>query len=589
MAMSRLANGCEDAGYSARDGGVFPRLGTLRLPAVSPPRDIWRQAAWAFLALFALLAIAPADAATKTDRGKETASRKAAFVVGNSKYRHIGALANPSRDARAVARALERIGFDVTTVIDGDQKSLTRSLSRFAERSRGADIALFYFAGHGIQINGENYLLPVSVKASAADAILKQGMSLNEVRNRLHEANAGLSIFILDSCRENPFGPLATKRTSETAIPLRIGSGLAQMQSAAGMLIAYATQPGKLAFDGQGAHSPFTDSLLRHLEEPGLEIRLMLGRVREDVVAKTAGGQIPWVEEAVLGEFYFSETGKIGAGSKGADEDEVVFWRSIWKSSNPDDYKAYLAKFPDGAFASLANNRLTALETSTRLAEAAPIQQENVETLSTEDWRLVKNSLYWLGFYNGRLAGAPDTSVTNSIRAFQTSIYKPASGQLSRGQLKQLHDAAATSLISLGERLSDRLAFDSARLRSVNRGISDIALPAYHELKQRLAGVPDGAKVLAEARAQLEAMQTRRDDLSAQFRRASRQYLTVVAATGSGYADQVRAARSTRARSGTENVSDRFLTSRRQVFLKHALDYENRGSIDEKKWLDEFK
>lgn len=531
----------------------------------------------------------PAMAAASGKRAEIAPPRRTAFVIGNSDYRSVPKLPNPRRDAAAISAKLKQIGFDVTTVIDGDQATLDTALTRFSKRSKGTDIALFFFAGHGIQINGENYLLPISVKGSSAKAVLRQGLSLNDVRRRLRSAAAGLSIFVLDSCRDNPFGSLATKRTGETAAPLVIGKGMAQTQSAAGMLIAYATQPGRLAYDGDGKHSPFTTSLLRYLGEPGLEIRLMLGRVREDVVANTGGAQIPWVEEAVLGEFYFSEKRGDAVGAlSGGKADDVTFWRSIWRSTDRRDYEAYLAQFPDGAFAALAANRVHALRTSA--PPAMTLSLEASSSLDSEQWRLVQNSLYWLGYYNGKLTGVADNTVVNALQAFQIAAHEKPSAKIGTRQVRRLHDAAATSLIALGERLSDRIVFDRTRLLSIERGIDEIALPAYKELVRKLAGIQDGRNILAEAKEQLDAMRRQRDAVGKYFEGASQDYLTVVAAAGAGYADQVRRAQFGKVRDGTVQKSKvKFLASRRRIFLKHALDYSREGRINEKQWIDEIR
>ena len=153
-----------------------------------------------------------------------------------------------------------------------------------------------------------------------------------------------------------------------------------------------------------------------------------------------------------------------------------------------------------------------------------------------------------------------------------------------------LYDAAAESLIALGERLAERIVFDRARFRSIDRGITDIAMPAFRELERRLAGKAEGADILAEAKQQLDNMGRRRDSVARQVERASENYLTVVAATGSGYAEQVRAASLGRSRSGdTKRVSDRFLSSRRQLFLRHSLEYATKGRIDEKLWVEQLR
>jgi hypothetical protein len=538
------------------------------------------------IACFAQSVQVLAAPAGKTDRIGDL--RRTAFVVGNSDYRHVQKLLNPSRDAKAIATTLRRIGFDVTTVIDGDKATLTDALSRFSKDSAGSDIALFFFAGHGIQVAGENYFLPVSTRADMGDAVIHDALSLNAVRRQLRKASPGLTIFLLDACRDNPFGASAKRRTWGTKAPVELRPGLAQVQSAAGMLIAYATQPGRLAYDGKSEHSPFTASLLRHLEKPGLEIRLMLGRVREDVVLHTDGAQIPWVEEAVLGEFYFSErdSGALAAGD--GKVDDVTFWRSIWRSNAPADYEAYLAQYPKGAFAALAKNRLKMLKASVRTAAVTAV--DDTVTRDAEQWQSIQNSLYWLGYYNGKLNGVPDVTVMNAVQAFQAGAREKPTGRLTVAQAGRLHGAAATSLVKLGERLSDRVVFDRIRLRSIDRGIDEIAQPAYEQLAAKLKGDIKGRDVLAEAKRQLDSMRRQRDAVKRQYDRATNDYVVVVAAAGAGYAEQLRHADVASMRvSDVTTTRVEALAPRRQTFLKHALEYAEKGKINEKKWLDELQ
>lgn len=560
--------------------------GTSALARSANPRR-WLAAFAAGLLLVGFSLAGPASAATRDKDGGQP--KRTALVIGNSDYRHVQKLLNPSRDAKAIAGKLQQIGFEVTSVIDGDQDRLKTALRAFTRSSAGSDIVLFYFAGHGIQVSGENYFLPVSIDPSSGAAVLPQALSLNDVRRALRRASPGLTVFILDACRDNPFGPSARGSGSEQKAPVTLQPGLAQVQSAAGMLIAYATEPGRLAYDGKDDHSPFTASLLRYIDEPGLEIRLMLGRVREDVVHQTDGAQIPWVEEAVLGEFYFSErTDASGAlAQKGASAD-VTFWRSIWRSRAAADYEAYLERFPKGAFAKLAANRLKALKASMREVALSAVHPSDVR--DSEQWQQVQNSLYWLGYYNGKLSGIPDTAVVNAVQAFQTGAHEKPTGTLTTAQVARLHDRAATSLVELGERLSDRVVFDRVRLRSIERGIDEIAGPAYAQLARKLAGDSAGRDVLAEAKRQLDTMRTQRDIVKAQYARAANDYVTVVAAAGSGYATQLR-----RVRFGEMRVSDvtatrvDALAPRRQTFLKHALDYAEKGKINETQWLDDLR
>ena len=192
--------------------------------------------------------------------------------------------------------------------------------------------------------------------------------------------------------------------------------------------------------------------------------------------------------------------------------------------------------------------------------------------------------------HNGPLTGTMDEAVADSIQAFQAALYEEKSGLLTGPQLHQLHDAAADSLISLGERLAERTVFDKTRLASIDRGISDIAVPAYQQLVERLAKSSDGEEILVDAKRQLDSMREQRDNLARSFERVYQQYITVVAATGVGYLEQVKAARSSIVRAGgIESVAGRYLSSRRQLFLQHALDYAKMGGINERIWLAELR
>jgi len=563
---------------------------SLIRPSITAARNVTpgRYVA-AVLVVFLILQAMPVNGGAAAKTVARDDQRRTALVIGNSNYRHVQKLVNPSRDAKTIAAKLVQIGFDVTTVIDGDTKALRDALSTFSARSKNSDIALFYYAGHGVQINGENYFLPVSTTAGPNDSILRQSLSLNEVRRQLQRASPALTIFILDACRDNPFGAATRGRPWETKAPVILEPGLAQVQSAAGMLIAYSTQPGKFAYDGAGEHSPFTASLLRYIDEPGLEIRLMLGRVREDVVAHTGGGQIPWVEEAVLGEFYFAErTERAGAAFVQARTDDVTFWRSIWRSTDAKDYEAYLAQYPKGAYATLAANRLKALKASVR--ETAVAAVAGGENWNVEQWRRVQNSLYWLGYYNGKPTGFTDTAVLNAVQAFQAGAYEKPTGRLTAPQAGRLHVAAANSLITLGERLSDRIVFDRVRMRSIDRAINEVAQPAYEQLAQKLPRDASGIRILAESKRQIDAMRGQYAAVKDQYERATNNYVTVVAAAGAGYATQIR-----QVRFGTMRLSDvtatrtDALASRRAIFVKHALEYASEGKIDEKQWIDDLR
>ena len=233
-----------------------------------------------------------------------TDGRRVALVVGNGAYEAVPALGNPARDAALIAEKLRAVGFEVELSIDGTQSSLERSVRAFGHRARGADAALFYYAGHGIQSEGRNYLLPVDANLTRLADLKYETLSLSLVMEELDYAGARVNLVVLDACRDNPLTRSLRRKSGTRAVNLE--QGLASVERASGTFIAYATAPGDVAYDGEGTtNSPFTSALADWIEKPGLEIALMFRRVREQVVASTGGRQTPWVEEAILGDFYF--------------------------------------------------------------------------------------------------------------------------------------------------------------------------------------------------------------------------------------------------------------------------------------------
>jgi tetratricopeptide (TPR) repeat protein len=233
--------------------------------------------------------------------------KRVALVVGNSAYQFTEPLPNPQHDARAVAAALRRLGFDVIEVLDADVEKLAGRVRDFSRALKGATVGLFYYAGHGLQVNGVNYLVPVDAKlAEEADATYET-VEINDVLKHM-ERQAKMNVVILDACRNNPLArDLARSMGTRSA---SIGQGLAEIRSGVGTLIAFATQPGNVALDGTGEHSPFTAALLRHLEVPGLDFTDVLRRVRKDVLEETKGKQVPWDHSSLTSALVLTATVK---------------------------------------------------------------------------------------------------------------------------------------------------------------------------------------------------------------------------------------------------------------------------------------
>jgi Caspase domain len=313
------------------------------------------------------------------------AEGRVALVIGNSDYAHGGRLANPANDAAAVARSLRRVGFDVVARNDLNKVQLEDALKSFSRNAAGADVALIYYAGHGIEHGGANYLIPVDATLAADTDIDFEAVPLDLVMRSVGGA-AKLKIVILDACRDNPY----RNRMRRAAGTRSIGQGLAKPPDPeeGDMLVAYAAEAGFTAEDGAGADSPFATALARHLVDSGVDIRIMFGRVRDEVRTATQNRQEPTVYESLGGEQFFmappAAPTTLVAGAKGAPhadarDVELSFWRSVEDSGDAGQLNAYLTQYPLGAFAPLARAKIASLA-----PPAAPAPQAPTPTPSAE-------------------------------------------------------------------------------------------------------------------------------------------------------------------------------------------------------------
>ena len=274
--------------------------------------------------------------------------RRVALVIGNSSYRNAPALPNTLNDARDMVTALRKVGFEVVDGIDLDKRGMDAALTRFARLAQDADAAMFYFAGHGFQFNGENYLVPVEAKVEDEVGVQYETTRLNDVVTALNYAR-GVKIMVLDACRNNPFVGLLAKRQATRGFS--VGSGLAPVQRAQGMVIAYATQANDVAADGAGRNSPFTAALVREIDQPGLEVAALFRRVQKSVYDTTAGRQTPELSLSLLGDFYLNR-----------EETDADVWRRIRASDDTAALQAFIQRYPQSFFVIDARTRLDLLE-----------------------------------------------------------------------------------------------------------------------------------------------------------------------------------------------------------------------------------
>ncbi len=284
----------------------------------------WRWAA----ALFAIIVLSFATLPAR-------AESRFALVIGNGAYKHVPALSNPPNDAEDVAATLKSLGFKVTLKLDLDLAAMQRAIDEFALESVDADVSLFYYAGHGLQLAGRNYLVPVGAELRKLDDLATRMVALDPVLAELGKGR-GLHLVFLDACRNNPFAGAGV------ALP---APGLARVGKLPGFFITFATQPDNVAFDGRGRNSPFATAYLAHLATPGADISSMMIAVRNDVFAATGGQQIPADESLLTKQFYF-------AGATAAEETlETQLWRLSGKDRDPNLLQAYLDRYPDGPHA----------------------------------------------------------------------------------------------------------------------------------------------------------------------------------------------------------------------------------------------
>jgi TPR repeat protein len=233
--------------------------------------------------------------------GPVHAERRAALIIGNAAYEHAPSLRTPVPDARAVADTLRHLDFDVLLGTDLDKIGMERLIERFVQSLPGTDVALVYYSGHAVQVDNQNHLIPISARIRSSAELSLETVPLEALFAYMRQ-NAKVQLIFLDACRNNPFAEqIVTPSRQDNAKAV----GLAQVSTTGGALVAFSTEPGKVAFDGMGQLSPFTGSFVNRAREPRVEIRQALTRVRGDVIAATGGEQVPWDNSALLSEFYF--------------------------------------------------------------------------------------------------------------------------------------------------------------------------------------------------------------------------------------------------------------------------------------------
>jgi Caspase domain/Putative peptidoglycan binding domain len=425
--------------------------------------------------------------------GSAVAAQRVALVLANGAYVHAPPLPNAARDGAAMAEALRRIGFEVYEGLDLSLEASRGVLRDFAYALADAELALFFYAGHGLQVGGENYVVPVDARLEQELDLAFQALPLSQITGAI-EREDRTAILILDACRDNPFVPRISRTLSRSRTT---GQGLAEISPGLGTLVVFATDPGKVAFDGQGENSPFTAAFLRYAETPGLEVRQLMTRVRRDVLDATDGAQRPWDNSSLLSDVYLvpavaepaaeaAPPAPLPPAIASGPTDEQRYWDGVQQIADPalkgQALDAYLAEFPQGRFAKLAELQLAALRAEpptvmaalpempgpqgrdlpaeaigppaspAQPADVAPVDPAAVAeaalALELVEIRRVQGQLGQLGYAVGRPDGVIGPRTRSAIAAFQKRQGLAGTGFLNEATLDQLRQSAAAVAVA---------------------------------------------------------------------------------------------------------------------------------------------
>jgi uncharacterized caspase-like protein len=275
------------------------------------------------------------------------AEQRVALVIGNGAYRSAPELGNSRNDADDISEQLKRVGFVVIDGRDLDRSAMHAALGRFAQRVKGAEAGLVYYSGHGLQVNGQNYLVPVDLKYDEGTFTPFDLVKLDDVIEALSYTD-GVRLLVLDACRDNPFANNLAQNKGNRGIGAT--RGLAKIERSQGMLIAYSTQPNSVAADGSGRNSPFTAALVQEIQVPGLEVATVFRRVAVNVNRETQGRQTPELSVSLLQDFYLNP-----------QESDFDAWKKLGPSAGVADLQAFISKFPTSVMVDAARARLDAI------------------------------------------------------------------------------------------------------------------------------------------------------------------------------------------------------------------------------------
>ncbi|MGI9054388.1 MAG: caspase family protein, partial [Pyrinomonadaceae bacterium] len=312
--------------------------------------------------------IVPAQQNRQLERQKDTNKqdqKRLALIIGNGAYKNTTTLDNPANDATDMAQTLKSLGFEVLSGTNQTKRQMENLIRDFGDKlAKNGGVGLFFYAGHGLQVRGQNYLVPVEAEIPAEDEVEYATVNVNFLLGKMDSAGNDLNIVILDACRNNPFA-----RSWRNFRDIGDGKGLAKVTPPTGTIMLYATQPGNVASDGTGRNGLFTESLLKQINKPNVEFDAMVKNLARDVSDKSGGKQLPWKEGIVLGDFYFGGTTNNTADNSNKttepppsviidkDAGEREAWSQIKDSANRSDYALFVESFPNGIYAAQAKQK----------------------------------------------------------------------------------------------------------------------------------------------------------------------------------------------------------------------------------------
>ena len=423
------------------------------------------------------------------------ADRRVALVIGNDAYQHAPTLANPVDDAKAVSAALRGLGIDVSEGYNLTGREMRGLLIRFAESMAGAKGAVVFYAGHGVALDGVNYMLPVDIDLKSPADLDLNGFSVDVVLRQMRR-DERVNIIILDACRDNPFAAALATASTRAVVATR---GLEKIDGdlARGALIAFSTEPGRTAFDGAaGQHSPFTAALLHHIADPASPIETVMNKVRAEVYAATESRQLPWVNTSIIGEFQLNPAAAPPAppppapAVQGAANDggphltEDLLWQSAERSGAAEDYKTYLSAYPNGVFAPIAQRRIAAHAQTPEAEEAA-------QNFAPADRVAAQNALNALKLNAGLADGVFGPQARAAISAWQSRGGRPASGFLNKEQLAALVAEAPATNPAPQPVVAPKPAVVSAPKPAVYRAAKAVAPVAQKPAQERTLPAPE--------------------------------------------------------------------------------------------------